>query len=242
MKKSILICFFLCMINAIAQSTLESLMQFSDDLEENLKIYEQCKNFENSLLQNPPIGEKWWYETDVILNGKRFRGSTVDDSYREQDGWTYIHNKDRNLKDKDGRRISPFDSFGLLGGYLRQHYWLYDTYMYNNGNPNNLYDNYIPAWIESLGLTIEFNKIQDLSPNLYLDENVKSLMKQRNCDFAVTILNYYGSLQNMFRQYNNHHFKILIINYDKKKNVFSTRIIPCGDEYYFQEEAKPFNP
>lgn len=219
----------------IAQTDQDSMMRFAEDYEENVKIYEDCKNFDNKLLEMPPLGKKWSWGFDVVtLNGKKFTGENVGESYMEQDGWAYIHPRDRKIKDKDGCRVG----FDQLGGYLRQHYWLYDTYRYWNGKTKDLYDKCIPSWIESLGLTIDFSETKDFSPNIYLDENVKSLIKQRNCDFAVTILNHYGSLQNMHRNWNNHYFRIIIVNYDKARDVFSTRVLHCGDEYYFKDKEE----
>jgi len=112
---------------------------------------------------NPPISGSGWYWNSgrVYLNGRWF--FSVSESFCEQDGYALV----------GGRRI---------------HYWLYDTITYHNGNAENIYNLYIPNWVEKMGYVIDFDNIRVYYPNLDLASSVRLLMQQRGVDVSVALI------------------------------------------------------
>lgn len=112
--------------------------------------------------EDMPLGTRWYYENGVTLNGKKFK--YVSDTYREQLGWLYFPDGERN------------------------HCFLYDTYTYHDGNGEDLLYKYLPAWLEGEGFSIDWSKSKKENNGDYITYQVTDLMKERNCDVAVYIL------------------------------------------------------
>ena len=148
----------------------------------------------------------WAWNEETILNGEKFSGETVADSYREQKGRAIIND---------------------LGSVA---FWLYDTYSYHNGNGSELINKYIPHWIENYyNETIDFDNIKEVSPNENLPSSLKALMKQRGCDVAVAyIIRYWGTSSAMSG--------VIINAYDKEKNNYFSYIYPfIGNQSFFED-------
>ena len=62
--------------------------------------------------EDMPLGTRWYYKNGITLNGRQFK--YVSDTYREQVGYLYFPDGDRN------------------------HCFLYDTYTYHNGDGHDL--------------------------------------------------------------------------------------------------------
>ena len=113
----------------------------------------------------------WEYKEPVTLNGQRFYGSAANGdkwsaaaSYCEQDGWAIVQGK-------------------------KVHYWLYNTEAYHDGDIERLEKDVIPQWVEDMGYVIDYDNVKEYLPNDNLANSVKALMKQRNCDVSVTLIN-----------------------------------------------------
>lgn len=89
-------------------------------------------------------------------------------------------------------------------------YYLYDT----KGNSDIFYRQYVPKWIDKLGYAIDFENSSYSSPNYFLASTVKALMKQHGCDLSITADIYDGQ------------YRIVVNDYDKDKNIYSTMIYP----------------
>ena len=76
-------------------------------------------------------------EYSVTLNGRRFWKSEYAESWREQDGFAMV----------GGRKI---------------HYWLYDTVSYHNGKADEIYNEFLPHWIEKTGYVIDYDHIENM--------------------------------------------------------------------------------
>ena len=113
-------------------------------------------------LEDMPLGTRWYYKNGITLNGRQFK--YVSDTYREQVGYLYFPDGDRN------------------------HCFLYDTYTYHNGDGHDLLYKYIPAWLESEGYTIDWSKSKQEDNGDNITYQVTDLMKEKNCDVAVYIL------------------------------------------------------
>jgi len=105
-----------------------------------------------------------WYFTNgyATLNGRGFAQHELPKSWREQSGTAMI----------DGRRC---------------YYWLYDTVSYHGGKADEIYNDFLPHWVEKLGYTIDYDNIVVYDPNPNLASSVKALMQQRGCDVSITI-------------------------------------------------------
>lgn len=112
--------------------------------------------------EDMPLGTRWYYKNGITLNGRQFK--YVSDTYREQVGYLYFPDGDRN------------------------HCFLYDTYTYHNGDGHDLLYKYIPAWLESEGYTIDWSKSKQEDNGDNITYQVTDLMKEKNCDVAVYIL------------------------------------------------------
>jgi tetratricopeptide (TPR) repeat protein len=100
----------------------------------------------------------WEYDAGTSFNGRYFLN--VGESYREQDGYAIVAGE-------------------------RCHYWLYDTVTYHDGNADDIYNRYIPHWIEKMGYVIDYDNIEKIDPNTDLATSVRALMRQRGCDVSV---------------------------------------------------------
>ena len=155
--------------------------------------------------EEPPIASGGWnWENGANLNGEIFYD--VSKSYKEQDGWAYIE------------------------GYGKLHYWLYDTYTYWNGDGNLLMDKCIPAWIESMGYVIDFDRAQRVSPNTVLASSVKTLMKQRWCDVSVSLVT-----SNPYDPY------VVVNSYDASRDLYWTDIYPLITDEMLQPKKPQRN-
>jgi hypothetical protein len=115
-----------------------------------------------SFAEEPPIsGSGWHYDLGTKFNGRYFYG--VSESYREQDGYALVQ----------GRRL---------------HYWLYDTVSYHDGNADEIYNRFIPHWVEKMGYVIDFDNIRVVNPNPQLASSVRALMQQRGCDVSAALV------------------------------------------------------
>lgn len=86
----------------------------------------------------------------------------IANSYSEQDGYALV----------DGRKL---------------HYWLYDTVAAKNGDSSEIYNKFIPRWVESMGYVIDFDNIRVINNNTALANSVRALMKQRGANVSVTL-------------------------------------------------------
>jgi len=121
-------------------------------------IFAQRRNIE----QKSPMSDWEFTEWSVTLNGRRFGKLELPQSWREQNGYALVN----------GRRLF---------------YWLYDTVSYYGGNADNIYNRYLPYWVEKMGYVIDFDNIEVSDPNPNLASSVQALMQQRGCDISVTI-------------------------------------------------------
>ena len=132
----------------------------------------------------------WYYQGGVTLKGELF--FDVANSYKEQDGWALV----------DGRKL---------------HYWLYDSYTYHDGNDSNIFNKYIPSWVEGMGYVIDFDNIKKYNPSQKVSSSEKALMKQRNCDVSVALVT------DDWRAGNHY---VVINSYSRAKQIYITTIMP----------------
>lgn len=132
----------------------------------------------------------WYYQGGTTLKGELF--FDVANSYKEQDGWALV----------DGRKL---------------HYWLYDSYTYHDGNDRNIFNKYIPFWVESMGYVIDFDNIKKYNPSQKVASSVKALMNQRNCDVSVALVT------DDWRAGNHY---VVINSYSRAKQIYITTIMP----------------
>ena len=147
--------------------------------------------------------DTWYYPEPITLNGKTFNtfsknedpksGRTLADSYREQMGYAL--------------RMGDSDCF-----------WLYDTITYHGGKAKDIYDLFIPRWVEKMGYVIDFDRnYVEYIP--HVESSVESLMKQRGCDTAVY---FYPGLY-LYHPKDPHPYKggqVEIIEYLNSKNIY----------------------
>jgi hypothetical protein len=128
----------------------------------SLTVFAQRNNIE----EKSPLSDWQFNELSVTLNGRRFAKNEVPQSWREQSGYALV-------------------------GERRRFYWLYDTISYHGGDAADIYNRYLPYWVEKLGYVIDFDNIfepdLDLHPDL-APSSLKGLMQQRGCDVSVTII------------------------------------------------------
>ena len=128
-------------------------------------------NFSVIALPGSPM-ENWHFTEFTTLNGTEFGtlsehddtfgwGKTLADSYREQSGYAVVNG-------------------------VSVQFWLYDTITYHNGKAKNIYDKYIPYWVEKKGYVIDYDNISVERP-YNVPNSVKKLMQQRGCDTAVAL-------------------------------------------------------
>ena len=113
--------------------------------------------------------ENWHFTDPTTLNGKTFNtktkyadpdsGRTLADSYREQIGYALMIIQSEQL-------------------------YLYDTISYHNGKAKDIYDEYIPKFIENKGYAIVYDSM-DVEHPYTPHPSIVALMKQRGCDVAV---------------------------------------------------------
>lgn len=141
--------------------------------------------------QGGPISSCGWSYgyNHVNLNGRIFTGASVDASYCEQKGRVYLSGIKETIE-----------------------LWLYNTYVYHNGNDKELLNKYIPAWIEQvLDQTIDFDRASTITYDNRIPDSIKALMKQRDCD--MTVINY-------------HNAGVVIISLNKASKRYTTYIYP----------------
>ncbi len=128
-------------------------------------------NFSVIALPGSPM-DTWHFTEFTTLNGTKFNmlsksedtfgwGKTLADSYREQKGYAVVN----------GASVQ---------------FWLYDTITYHNGKAKDIYDDYVPSWVEKMGYVIDYDNIKIERP-YNVPTSVKKLMQQRGCDTAVAL-------------------------------------------------------
>jgi hypothetical protein len=156
-------------------------------------VFAQRKNIEE---KSPMSGWEFSDRGVTTLNGRHFRPYELPQSWHEQNGYAMV----------SGRRV---------------HYWLYDTISYHGGNADNIYNRYLPYWVEKMGYVIDYDNIEIYDPNPDLASSVRALMQQRGCDVSVTIMT--GPIGPI----NGPDVDYLIINeWFKSKGVYKTTIYP----------------
>lgn len=137
-----------------------------------------------SVYAQSPLGNRTWTEDPYNI---KHNGLSVSEWFRETSGRAIVSNK-------------------ILT------YWLYDTYYKNNGSGDELYRAFID-YVEDLGWTIDYETIEDVSPNPDLAESVKGLMSSRGCDMSFTLV----KISDEYAYY-------VVNNFDKSTGRYSTRI------------------
>ena len=122
-------------------------------------VYAQRVNIE----KKAPASGWVFTERSVTLNGRRFNKRELSQSWREQSGYAMVNNR-------------------------RLFFWLYDTISYHGGNADQIYNRYLPDWVEGMGYTINYDDIRVYDPNPDLASSIKALMQQRGADVGVTIV------------------------------------------------------
>jgi hypothetical protein len=154
----------------------------------------------NVFAQRTNIEEKspmslWKYDFSVTLNGRTFGMYEVPQSWREQSGYALVNER-------------------------KLFYWLFDTISYHDGEADEIYNKFLPYWVEKLGYVIDYDNIEVYNSNPNLASSVKSLMQQRGCDVSVTITTgLIGPIE--------YDIDFLVVNeYFKSKGVYKTTIYP----------------
>ena len=149
--------------------------------------------------QQPPLESCGWGWAD----GKTIKGKTFysfAEACKETDGWAYI------------------EGSGSI------HYWLYDTYTYNDGDEDlmggdidqfKFIDIYIPAWVESMGYVVDYDNYTFTFPNENLASSVITLMMRRNSDISVALID-----ADTNKPY------VVINSWDKAGDAFATCVYP----------------
>jgi len=140
----------------------------------------------NVFAASPMDGWHWDYP-GITLKGENF--ISVAKSYDEQEGYAVIN------------------GIGIK-------FYLYDTITYHNGNAKNIYDTYVPRWIEKNGYAIDFDNIEVENPS-DIPNSIKALMKQRDCDTAVSEMLLSNDAQG-----------VIIIEYLNSKKVYKETFYP----------------
>lgn len=147
----------------------------------------------------------WSFREITTLNGTTFNtlsknedyfrtGKTLADSYREQSGYAVV----------DGQSIQ---------------FWLYDTITYHNGKAKEIYDDFVPYWVEKIGFVIDYDNIKIESP-FNAPSSVKKLMQQRRCDTGVALLHWFDNA--VARSFD----WVEIIEFLNSKNIYKRTIYP----------------
>lgn len=125
-----------------------------------------------------------------MLNGQRFEKSQFAESWGEQGGYAVVQGK-------------------------RLHYWLYDTVSYHGGKSDDMYNRYIPHWVDKMGYVIDYDHLGKYDPNPGLASSVQALMQQRGCDISVALIADYPI------------YEYIVINeWFKSKGVYKTTVYP----------------
>ncbi|GHV78399.1 hypothetical protein AGMMS49944_01900 [Spirochaetia bacterium] len=145
----------------------------------------------------------------VTLNGQRFTKGQVAESWREQSGSAIVGDHTIN-------------------------YWLYDTVAYHGGKSDDIYNRYIPSWVEKMGYVIDYDSINTYDPNPGLAPSVQALMQQRACNVALALINY------------NHGYDYVVINeWFKSRGIYKTTIYPLHSKQatvrFFEHYKFPSN-
>lgn len=130
------------------------------------------------------------FTESVTLNGQRFIKSQVAESWREQSGSAIIGDQNVN-------------------------YWLYDTLGYHGGKSDEIYNRYIPSWVQKMGYIIDYDRIKTSDPNPNLASSVQALMSQKGCDVSVALIKY------------DHDYDYVVINeWFKSRSIYKTTVYP----------------
>lgn len=122
------------------------------------------------------------------------------------------------LKDEKERATwCEKDGYALVtvnGKTKKQHYWLYDSYKFHNGDISLILDKIVPIWFShNLDYFVNAN-YETIYPNRNLADSVKRLMKDNNCDVCIT-----------FSEENYKGFDYVYVNsYDKDTDTYATYI------------------
>ena len=103
------------------------------------------------------------------------------------------------------------DGYALVNGN-NLHYWLYNSYLYHDGDISELVFEIIPKWFQSL----EYFVVPDyetVSPNSNLAASVKELMSDFDSDVSIT-----------FIKGNNSYDNVIVNSYDSDSNLYTTYI------------------
>jgi tetratricopeptide (TPR) repeat protein len=145
--------------------------------------------FAQDIAMDSPLAGWQFNDFFVTLNGRRFTKGQVAESWREQEG------------------------YAIVGGE-RLRYWLYDTVLYHGGKADDIYNRYIPYWVEQMGYAIDYDNIEQFDPNTNLATSVRALMIQRGCDISVVLTD--GPV-----------YKYVYINeWFKSKGTYKTTVYP----------------
>ncbi|MBO7431086.1 MAG: hypothetical protein J6U56_08780 [Spirochaetia bacterium] len=147
----------------------------------------------------------WSFSEFTTLNGKEFNmlsksrdflntGKTLADSYREQSGYAVVN----------GQSVQ---------------FWLYDTITYHNGKAKDIYDDFVPYWVEHKGYVIDYDNIKIECP-YNVPNSVKKLMQQRGCDTAVVLLHWFDNATVRSSDW------VEIIEFLNSKNIYKKTTYP----------------
>ncbi|GHU76092.1 hypothetical protein FACS189461_3240 [Spirochaetia bacterium] len=159
--------------------------------------------------EDSPLTGKIFDTSSVTLNGRRFSKEQVAESWREQSG------------------------SAIVGDHTIS-YWLYDTLSYHGGKPDDIYNRYIPSWVQKMGYVIDYDSINTYDPNPGLASSVQALMSQKGCDISVALVQY------------NHGYDYVVINeWFKSKGIYKTTIYPLHSQkatvLFFEHYKFPSN-
>lgn len=99
----------------------------------------------------------------------------------------------------------------VLGRNL--HYWLYDSYLYHDGDISELVFEIAPKWFQSMGYFVveDYNVT---SPNNSLADSVKKLMKDFDSDVSITLVKTEDDKSDY----------ICVNSYDSDSNLYTTYV------------------
>lgn len=142
----------------------------------------------------------------------------------------------------------------VLGRNL--HYWLYDSYLYHDGDISELVFEIVPKWFQSM----DYFVVEDYnvtSPNNSLADSVKKLMKDFDSDVSITLVktedgksdyicvNSYDSDSNLYTTYFFYGTKADRAKIDpiktEKAQVSTSNISVSNYETFIQEIVKALN-
>jgi hypothetical protein len=110
--------------------------------------------------------------------------------------------------------------WGAQNGYAvvagkRYQYWLYDTASLIGAESSDIYNRYIPNWVESKRYVIDYDHIKVYDPNPNIASSVKALMQQRGCDVIVLL-----DMENQIYE------TVRIHEWSKSEGTYKTTVYP----------------